>query len=51
MGTADEWEALRLLGPQKGETAGTPGHQRLLQGFHKGIKFPDVLLVHSKLLW
>lgn len=27
------------------------GHQLLLQGFYKGIKFSDILLVHSQLLW
>lgn len=51
MGTADEREALCLLGPQKGEAAGTRGHQLLLQSFHKGIKLSDILLVHSQLLW
>lgn len=51
MGIADEWEAVCLLGPQTGEAAGSRGHQLLLQSFHKGIKFSDVLLVHSQLLW
>lgn len=51
------WEQLMsgrlcLLGPQKGDAAtGTQGHQLLLQSFYKGIKFPDILLVHSQLLW
>lgn len=51
MGAADEWEAVCRLGPQKGDAAGTRGHQLLLQGFYKGIKFSDILLVHSQLLW
>lgn len=51
MGAADEWEALCLLGPQKGDAAGTRGHQLLLQGFYKGIEFSDILLVHGQLLW
>lgn len=42
---------LCLLGPQKGDAAGTRGHQLLLQGFYKGIKFSDILLMHSQLLW
>ena len=50
------WEQLTrgrrscLLGPQEGDAAGTQGHQLLLQGFYKGIKFSDVLLVRSQLL-
>lgn len=51
MGAADEWEALCLLGPHKGDAAGTRGHHLLLQGFYKGIKFSDILLMHSQLLW
>lgn len=50
------WEQLMsgrlcLLGPQKGDAAGTQGHQLLLQGFYKGIKFSNILLVHSQLFW
>ena len=36
---------------KKGMLLVTRGHQLLLQGFYKGIKFSDILLVHSQLLW
>lgn len=51
MGAADEGEVLCLLGLQEGDAAGTQGHQLLLQGFYKGIKFSDILLMRSQLLW
>lgn len=49
MGAAEEWEALCPWDHRKGTLLVLEA--TLLQGFYKGIKFSDVLLMHGQLLW